>query len=807
MLSLTPDTNVEVKEVPKGRYVDITVTNPPKNFTAQVRENVIPGTVVERYALRRIRGGYLLRVFVKPTEILTFHGMDRKTGSFIFDVGKKRIFKIKSDAERAEIRLDRFHIPMFMIEDKVQASLIAHTNNFYFLDAKGVPFMTPAITYNAEFPFLEGGDKDIRLYNSAAKALNGRDLRTAEKFLDVLYEEYERTPVFAISDFLRNDILRRDFIAKEDVDPSRWLDLYIKYRTAVATYPTSYMSPWGYLMMGEIMYRLGMLPEGSRDFKTVIDRYPDSEHRNMAIVRYAEYLFMAGRYEEARKNLAKMIRPFTQHEQVSRLMLLGLVNVFDGKEQTAIRYFRLATREPLDTLTETHLMTAGEMMLINRVYEAARVFYRALIRHHPKSELVSAASFRIGDTHLAAGDIKDALTSYQETLNYYRNREGGRLAKLQIEEIKRFSEGEEPKMKLYYRALKSAKTDFENSVILFKMAMKFYRDGQIENSVNLLAVVIERWPLSVTSSIAKRVSREILSRAAKDLYNREKYAAIINLFNMIPEFMVEMPDIVDISILFGKSLNRMTLYESATKVFNQVIRMNEEEDPFIQSIAVLNLLDNYIQMGNFERANMTIDYYNDFMREVPAVYPVFLRLQGDYHAKKDKDKTRALEFYMNALEREPYKLNKLIISSRISTLFYGSGDYRGSEEYGKPVFQSFKKETNGYDFMRNGSVNYLVSLFMNGKRKEFLSRYDQTRKLFDAEIREGLDMLSVFSHLSVGSVKKAEEILASGKFENFEPLKKAAQTLINNQNEISAREKEVVRVLRDYVKKLSWYED
>ncbi len=803
-MPLSQKSTVSLTDSKKAKYIDIEIKNAPPKIEELISAGIKKGEVIENIAARRAGDIVMVRIFVRSENFSYFYGLDPKSGQFVLDIGQKREAPVSD--EKHDINLSKIYIDMFMIEDKVKVSLLAHTYNFYFIAGNKLPFISPPMDLNAEYPFLQGTDKDIRIYNSAAEAFNKKEFEKAEKILNSLYSDFKKTPVFSISDFMKYDIERSKLKKEKDVPNYKWMELYHLYRIGAATYPKSYMAAWGYVMMGEIAYRLKMFPEGARDFKVVVDRYGTSEYRNIATIRSAEYLLYQKRFAEALKLLATIGEPNNDYEKATIGTLLGLAYIFNGNEEAGVKLFEDVINKPIGTLHDAVLMTSAEILLINRKTDAARKFYEAILKNYPSSKFVSVANFRMGDTYLIEGNIKKALEQYQKTLNSFRDYEGGRLSRLQISEIEFFTRKEEPDLEMYLRSLKSAETDFELSVLFFKLAMKFYRMGEIENSVNMLAILIEKWPMSLASTIAKNVSYSILSHAVKDLYAKEKFASVVNIFQMIPDFMTKAPDIADIMILLGKSFSRLTLYDSAAKVFNEVLRTQQGEEAFLKSVAILNLLDNYIQDGDRLRARMTIEYYNDFMAFMKELYPVFLRLKGDFFMKIEKNPDKAVELYKESLKIEPYDINKLILASRISEIYYAKNDYEEAANYAYPVFDQFKEFYKTYDFFEYTTAQYLMSLVLNKKNEKFFSDYRVVAPYLTPEIKEGFDLLSAFMLIEENKLTKAGEIL-KGKFTTLKPLAETAKSLITNRQNTIKKEEELFAVFKDYMNKIKWYKD
>jgi len=802
-LTLSKDSVVDITENKEGKFIEVTIEKFPGSPSSALQTAIKKGEVVEKFSWTKKGGKVVVKIFVKPEKFMNFHGFNRVTGELVLDVGKEKNYTIVTDKNRTDIKLSKLYIDSFSEEKDIKSSLIIHTFNYYFSRELSLPLLRPSIERSTIYPFLDGADRDIELYNRALRAYMDKAFTVAEKNLGILANEYLKTPVFAVADFLEIDMKRDKMIESGKFESHNLLDLYYQYRIAVAIYPNSYMTPWGYFMMGELLYKLEMLPEGANAFRQVIERYPDSNLYNLAILKHSEYLMQAKKYKDVIELLSKMDMSENSEEITGKNALMGICYILIGEEKSGFAFIeKIKKGEALMNFDDNLLMTAGELMLVNKKYETARKFYTEILENHKESPYVSAASFRIGDTYLATGSSKAAVTKYQETLNNFRSKEGGRLSRLQIYEVENHRSEEEFPFEIYFDAMKRAKTNFEYSVILFKMSMKYYRSGNIANAVQTLALLIEKFPRSLSSRVATNISYDIFRNSIRELYRKDNFVSIVNFFQMIPEFMIDMPDIINMFVILGKSFNRISLYDSSAKVFNEILRTDEGDEPVLKSISVLNLFDNYILAENRLKAEMTMDYYSDFMQNVDTVYPVFLRLQGDYYDKLGEDSVKALEYYKKALDAEPYPVNKLIISLRIAEIYFREKNTEKAIIYSRPVYNQFKVHSGMFDFLERGAFIYTMSYLMRDDRENFRKSYDAVHKNMHDETKESFELYSALILVSDGKMKEADKKLESAKFKTLAKMAEGVRKKIKESLGFESEAKRVEESLSDYVKQV-----
>ncbi len=796
--------------IPKNKInaVDLRITKPPKNISTILKNTIKKGIVVKKYLKMQFSKGIIVRIFIVPGQISTFFNKDSETGVFTIDLGIRKNYKIEMGGNSVDVRLSAMSINNYVEKEKVAASLLFQIYNFYNVTNTKLPFISRNMNIEASYPFFKGKSNDVKMINEAVTAFNNKKLKKSEELITKLKKEYKKSPVFSIIPFLKADIQKVRLEKEKEVLPVKYLVLYVKYRNAAAIYPKSPLTPRAYFMMGNIYYKLGMYPEGARDYQVVVERYKNSEYYNLSLLRYAEYLVKTKKYSKAITLLKKMGKPNNKYELAVQKGLFGICYVFENKNKEGFEILKdLIKGMQLQNLNVAFLMTAGELMLLNSKFDDAKKFYEEIVKRKVKSQFHSIAAFRLGDAWLAQGNLKTALKYYERAMNRYAFDEGGRLARLQAEEIGYYSMQSKPPFSTYYKALNQAKTNFEYSTIIMKLALKFLRLKQYENSINLMSLLIEKFPVSMTNPKAKEIARKVIEKDIIQLYRKNKFAVIVNSFEMIPEYMTSVKNLPQVLIYLGKSFNRIAMYKVSAEVFNNLLRINDNESPYIRSAGVLNLIDNYIQDENGEKAKMAIDYYKDIMMADKNSYPVFVRLQGDYYKEIEKNDKKALKFYKKALALEPYAINKLIISSKIAESFFVTGNYKKSLEYGEPLFKQFEHFPESYYFLKQSAVYYLMSLVLLNKFNTFKTKYSKMANYIPDDIKELFDIMLVFDNLKNKKYKTAEQILKSKKFKSLKNIKTVALKLLKTDKSLQKKESKLQKSIQEMNKRIDVFKN
>ncbi len=803
VLALDKNTKIYLNENKDDGYIDLEIENIPGSFLSEIKEKIVKGSIVSGYKLLKKDKRYAVRIFVIPKDFISFYAIDKTNGTLILDIGAKKTKKRGKKEPEDQEALARFYIDTFLSSDNVLGSLLAHTHNFYFVKKPLFPLLRDMYDERIEYPVINGSDSDILYYNEAVKAYTNKDIVLTREALDKLYTSYERSPVFRLADFLKVDLYREELLQKDSTENWEWFELLDRLRKVVSIYPDSPLAPWGYVMMGEVGYKLKMYPEGARSFKKVADQYHYSDQANHAALKYAEYLYSRGETKDIPRLLFNPAKSSDKNERNTALTILSLV--YKNSPRNGNILDALCTIPDISEIkmaSDGLIFTTAEVLLTNEKTSCAREYYQTFMRNFPDSKYKDIVSFRLADTYMSEKNTTEAIKKYQETVNKYRNSEGSRLALLQITEVDSFLKNKDPEADIYEKAFFNAKTDFEYSILAFKLAMKYYRMGKRVQAITILASLIEKFPESVSGQIAKTVTMTLFKKAVQDLYVTENYPAIINFFHMIPDFLAKMEDSTETYAILGKALSKEGYFKESEKVFEKILKESPEDNDMFRSIALLNILDSYINTNKKRKAEMSLKYYEDYIKKIKTIYPIFLRLKGNYYKELEQNNKLARKYYIQSKKLEPYNINRLIIDLKLSEIAYEEGNYTLAEKESKNLYDYFQAYPKSFNFLERGAVIHLLSKVFQNKMDDYAKKLDEVSENISPNIRDDLNMLRITHLLEKKEDDNAEKILE--KLSNKEStMAKQLQKTVKMRKDMKTKMKEAEDKYIKYMEKLS----
>lgn len=806
VLSLKKKTKIYINENKDNGYIDLEIENIPGTFLSEIKKKIVKGNIVSSYKLLKKNKRYAVRIFIIPKDFVSFYAIDKINGTLILDIGSNKVDRKTEDEPENKAALARFYIDTFLSEDNVLGSLLAHTHNFYFVKKPLFPLLKKMYDQRIEYPEINGSDSDIVFYNEAVKAYTNKDIVLTEEALDKLYTSYERTPVFRLSDFLKADLYREKLLQKDSTENWEWVELLDRIRKVVSIHPDSALAPWGYLLMGEINYKLKMYPEGARDFKKVIETYPYSNHANHAALKYAEYLYSRGKTKEVPKLLLNPAKSSDKNERNTAFTMLALVYKNNSRNGNILDALcTIPDISEIKMASDGLIFTTAEVLLTNEKTSCAREYYQTFMKNFPDSRFKDIVSFRLADTYISEKDTTKAVELYQETINKYRHSEGSRLSLVQITEIESFLKNKDPDVDIYEKAFFNAKTDFEYSILAFKLAMKYYRMEKRVQAITILASLIEKFPESVSGQIAHTVTMTLFKKAVKDLYASENYPAIINFFHMIPEFLAKMENSTETYAILGKALSKEGYFKESEKIFEKILKESPEDNDMFRSIALLNILDSYINTGKKRKAEMSLKYYENYIKKIKTIYPVFLRLKGNYYRELEKNNKLAAKYYLQSKKIEPYNINRLIIDLKLSEIAYEDGKYSLAEKESKNLYTYFKAYPKSFKFLERGAVIHLLTKVFQNKMDAYANQLDDISENISPNIRDDLNLLRITYFLEKKDEEKAEKLLERLSNKDSK-MAKQLQKSVKTRKDMKIKMKETEDKYKKYMKKLSDYE-
>lgn len=201
-------------------------------------------------------------------------------------------------------------------------------------------------------------------------------------------------------------LLRKGLFADAVVETTRFLEAYPEDRRALDVR----------FFRAEAHYARGSFQDAGQDYYRVLKMDANPGRTTLARVRYGACLFELGRFEDAARVLAPMIR--TDDTPPDRmqpaLYYYGRSLLQTGHTEEGIRILE-QVRDPV--LHPLALYAAGDAHAAQEDTRAAAVLFRRVASEWPDHPLASQARLREGESLRAAGSLEEAAQVYRRILH------------------------------------------------------------------------------------------------------------------------------------------------------------------------------------------------------------------------------------------------------------------------------------------------------------------------------------------------------------------------------------------------------
>ena len=296
----------------------------------------------------------------------------------------------------------------------------------------------------------------------------------------------------------------------------------------ISKYPDGDHLPKAYLTRGKAYLRMNQPDKGIENFKTVLNKFPESAFMNDARFWIATYFHNKGVYDEAERGLKGISdsEPEFYSEHPEYLFLRARNYFYQKKYEPARQYFLRALNighqpEPGDLL----LSRIGDTYHHQEQKEDAKKYYNAAIDHYPDSEGASIAKLRLAK-------YSSGVSKFKEVHEKNVNKPIGDLALLEMAN-QYYEKGQ------YLMALENVKKlvlkpthgdiQIEAKNLYFRASekeiKKHYEDGDYEGLIRFFE--------TAQPTLKKDIDREALTLVAQSHYKRDQYTEAISLYSIV----------------------------------------------------------------------------------------------------------------------------------------------------------------------------------------------------------------------------------------------------------------------------------
>jgi TolA-binding protein len=316
---------------------------------------------------------------------------------------------------------------------------------------------------------------------------------------------------------------------------------------AMNTGPGSPRYPWALFAAGDIQLRAGNLPEARAYFTLLRNRHPDHPDVPRSYLSWGEHHLAAGQWEKAAEALQTVVQEYPESDVVRRSAVALVEALKEGGffDQA----FKIATY--VDRRWPRYYMEDQEFLRLEGIiametgnYELARSKLWKnynLVPEAPGADLVIA---RLGDIYLLEGRSREARQTYEIAATRYPDAEGGLIAAMRLAERGIFDqpsvdemfvvfdrpEGVSPK-EIYTRIADEYPDTPLGAVAQLKLAMWLLFDGQLEKSIEAVALLRQRPPAATLWPRALEVAGKAFEQWVEDPLQAGRVDEILTFWN------------------------------------------------------------------------------------------------------------------------------------------------------------------------------------------------------------------------------------------------------------------------------------
>ncbi|MBN2059452.1 MAG: tetratricopeptide repeat protein [Deltaproteobacteria bacterium] len=282
--------------------------------------------------------------------------------------------------------------------------------------------------------------------------------------------------------------------------------------------------PLAYLTRGKIYLLMDQMEKAVNDFKSILDKFEDSEHVTEALFWIAGYYHTMGLYEEAQQKIMEI--------------------------EGASAGFHLEYPE--------YLLLSAKNCLYLKKYDIAREYLFKALNIGDQPESIDLLLARIGDTYHHQKQEVTAEKYYRMVLDYYPGSEGAAIAKLRLANY--LSD---------IRIFESLQAEKNNEPLgdlaILEKGYHLYEKDRHQDVLETLSGLIRKPVKTDTRENARRLYYKSSEMELSRLYEGKNYQELLDLYESIGSMLKDNIN-PEILLLVGKAYNIRQRYAKAASI-------------------------------------------------------------------------------------------------------------------------------------------------------------------------------------------------------------------------------------------------
>ncbi len=298
-------------------------------------------------------------------------------------------------------------------------------------------------------------------------------------------------------------------------------------------------------LKGKALRNLKKLKEAGEIFKSIYQKYPNSEFGDDALFDYAGILFDLGRVDEAASSYEALIKRYKNSPLLEETYYRRAEVYFSAGKYSKAKeaFYDYRTAFPRGKLFDAALYWGGYSAYMLNEYFGAVLLWEKLISDYPKSPFYADALSKTAEIYMKNGDYKKASSLYRKLMEEYPREAKILNVSGKLEELKFLMMGlskKEAELSARIGALGGAKTRAGREAMIELARMYVMGEKKMDFAYEMLKEVVAKGEAE-TSAKAKyligeyfyrkgelvKAGKEFLDAAFTDPNNRDLMAASI----------------------------------------------------------------------------------------------------------------------------------------------------------------------------------------------------------------------------------------------------------------------------------------
>ncbi len=390
--------------------------------------------------------------------------------------------------------------------------------------------------------------------------------------------------------------------------------------------------PYARYQYAQALYKSGKTSEAISEFKSIQERFPDSEYAevslytigwihfqkkeytksisqyNNVIAKYpktklepiiyysiGDAQFNMEKYDSAIVNYEKVLSQFPSSQYVFDAVTgIQYSYVAKGEPEKAVSFLgEFVSKNPSLSYADQLMFKKGEIYYSLRNYEKAKTEYRSFTSAYPKSKLVPDAYYWIGKSAQNLNQSEEAIFSFEKVFNGYKDSELASASVLEMGLIYRSAKNYDAAINIYSRGISELKKSAKIPEFQYNKGMTLLEKNNFQEAYSMFEEVVMYYPETVFGDKSK-FELALIDIAARRFLNADEYLTSLSE-NRTDELGAKS------QYYLGQSLYDQGKYDEAITALVRVRTVYSRYEEWLMRSYIL-LGDSYVKLNDKRNA-------------------------------------------------------------------------------------------------------------------------------------------------------------------------------------------------------------